>query len=86
MPTQRKRHNAAFKTQVALAAIRQEKTTHELTAEYGVHATQIHPWKKQALTAIPEAFSSRAARQEQDRQAEIDELHRQLGQVIAERD
>ncbi len=86
MPNQRKRHNAAFKTKVALAALRQDKTTNELTTEYGVHATQIHNWKKQALEAIPQAFSSQSSRQAQDRQAEIDKLHRQLGQVIAERD
>ena len=86
MTSQRKRHNAEFKTKVALAAIRQDKTTNELTTEYGVHATQIHNWKKQALSMIPQAFSGQASRVQQDRAAEVDELHRQLGQVIAERD
>lgn len=86
MPTQRKRHNADFKAKVALSAIRQDKTINQLTTEYGVHATQIHNWKKQAVSAISQAFSNRTARQEQNHVAEIDELHRQLGQVIAERD
>ena len=86
MPTPRKQHNAAFKAKVALAAIRQNKTTNELTSEYGVHATQISNWKKQALQAIPEAFSKRKSQEQQSHGAEIDELHRQLGQVIAERD
>ena len=86
MPTQRKRHNAEFKTKVALAAIRQEKTINELTSQYGVHSTQIHNWKKQALSIIPQAFSRQTAREQQDHQSQIDELHRQLGQVIAERD
>ncbi len=86
MGSQRKRHNAELKTQEALAAIGQAKTTNELTAEYGVHATQIHNWKKQALAMIPQALSRQASRVQQDRTAEIDELHRQLGQVIAERD
>ncbi len=88
MPSQRKRHNAEFKTRVALAAIRQDKTTNELTTEYGVHSTQIHSWKKQkqALAMMPQAFSRQSARTQQDRAAEVDELHRQLGQVIAERD
>ena len=86
MPNQRKSHNAEFKTKVALSAIRKDKTTSELTAEYGVHATQIISWKKQALTMIPQAFSCQSPRDQQDRAAEIDELHCQLGQVIAERD
>ena len=48
----RKRHTAEFKVKVALEAIRQRKTTNELTTEYGVHATQVSTWKKQALAAI----------------------------------
>jgi len=46
---------------VAVEAIRQQKTITELTAEYGVHATQIPAWKKQALAAIPEACSGKQA-------------------------
>lgn len=86
MSNQRKRHNTEFKTKVAIAAIRQDKTTNELTAEYGVHATQIHSWKKQALAMIPQAFSRQTSRVQRDHAAEVNELHRQLGQVIAERD
>ena len=82
----RKRHSADFKSKVAIEAIREQKTINELTAEYAVHATQIHNWKKQALAAIPAAFSTRQENQQQDQQAIIDELHRQLGQAIAERD
>ena len=53
----RKRHTAEFKVKVALEAIRQRKTTNELTTEYGVHATQVSTWKKQALASMPPAFS-----------------------------
>lgn len=87
MGSSRKNHTTAFKTKVALEAIRQFKTVNELTAEYGVHATQITRWKKQALDAIPAALGrggdGKAAR---DQSAEIDELHRQIGQLVAERD
>ena len=82
----RKRHTAEFKAKVAIDAIRQQKTTNELTAEYSIHATQINTWKKQALEAILQAFSNHKGTQALDRQAEIDELYRQLGQVVAERD
>ena len=49
----RKRHNAEFKSKVAIEAIKEHKTINELTAEYGVHATQISNWKKQALASYP---------------------------------
>ena len=86
MANVRKRHTAEFKAKVAVEAIRQQKTSNELTAEYGIHAPQINTWKKQALAAIPEAFSSQREKAQANQQGEIDELHRQLGQVIAERD
>jgi len=86
MATVRKRHTTEFKTKVAVEAIRQQKTANELTREYGIHATQITAWKKQALAAIPVAFSSKPGKAHDDRQAEIDELHRQIGRLIAERD
>ena len=82
----RKKHTIEFKTKVAIDAIRQQKTTNELTSEYGVHATQINSWKRLALEAIPLAFSGSKERLQHDHQTEIDELYRQLGQVVAERD
>ncbi|MGI9212679.1 MAG: transposase, partial [Methylococcaceae bacterium] len=59
MANVRKKHTAEFKTKVAVEAIRQQKTVNVLTAEYGVHATQIGVWKQQALAAIPTAFSGK---------------------------
>ncbi|CAK0762014.1 transposase [Gammaproteobacteria bacterium] len=86
MANVRKRHTVEFKIKVAVEAIRQQKTTNELTAEYGIHATQINTWKQQALAVIPEAFSSSRGKGRKNTQPEIDELHRQIGQLIAERD
>jgi len=86
MARTRKRHTAEFKSKVALEAIRQQKTANELTTEYGVHATQINAWKRQALEAIPKAFSSKKDKEQKNQQAEIDELHRQLGELVAQRD
>lgn len=82
----RKKHSVEFKVKVAVDAIRQLKTVNELTTEYGVHATQITTWKKQALAVIPAAFSGKQGPADDRQQAEIDELHRQIGQLIAERD
>ena len=86
MANVRKKHTAEFKAKVAVEAIRQQKTTNELTTEYGIHATQINTWKKLALAAIPEAFSTQKEKGQKSQQAEIDELHRQIGQLVAERD
>jgi len=86
MANVRKTHTTDFKAKVAIEAIRQQKTVNELTSEYGVHATQINLWKKQALAVIPEAFSGKKEKIQDNQQQNIDELHRQIGQLIAERD
>ena len=49
MATKRKVHTAAFKAQVALAALRGEQTANELAGHYGVHPTLGHAWKKHLL-------------------------------------
>ena len=36
----------AFKAKVALAAIKEDKTLGELSAEFGVHANMISQWKQ----------------------------------------
>ena len=50
MAGKRKVHTAAFKAQVALAALKGDRTVNELAGHYGVHPTLIHAWKKQLLT------------------------------------
>ena len=46
--SKRRNHDAAFKARVALEAVKGERTVSELAAEYGVHPTMIHQWKKVA--------------------------------------
>jgi putative transposase len=50
MKRTRRHHGAAFKTQVAFAAVKGEKTLAELATQFGVHPTQITEWKPQLLT------------------------------------
>lgn len=42
----RRNHDAGFKARVALKAVKGERTSSELAAEYGVHPTMIHQWSE----------------------------------------
>ena len=54
----RKKYSKELKTQIAVDAIKTQKTLAELASEYVVHANQISIWKKQLLDAAPAAFSN----------------------------
>ena len=82
----RKRYDGAFKAKVALLAIKGEQTTAEIASSYSVHPSQVTQWKKQVLEALPEVFSERNKKQEQNREEVESELYRQIGQLKVEVD
>ena len=55
----RRIHDAAFKTRVALEAIRGEKTIAQVAAEYGAHPNQVRQWRQKLLEELPQLFSDR---------------------------
>ena len=61
MKRTRKKHGAAFKAKVALAAIKGDRTVAELAVHFGVHPNQIHNWKKQLLDGAVSVFEGGAS-------------------------
>ena len=84
MAGKRKQHTAAFKAQVALAALKGDKTVNELAGQYGVHPTLIHAWKKQLLGGAEQVFSNGAKAVAHDAEAEKAELFEQIGRLQME--
>ena len=80
----RRNHSARFKAQVALEAIRGEKTIAEIAAHHEVHATQVTSWKNEVLENLAGIFGGESCgRDEKER---IRELHAKIGELTVERD
>jgi putative transposase len=70
------------KSQVALAAIKEEKTMAQISSDFQVHPTQVGLWKKQALDNLPELFKDGRKKEKEkqiDRQEELDNLYKIIG-------
>lgn len=80
----RKSHPAAFKAQVALAAVRGDRTVNALAAHFGVHP--IHGWKKQLQAGAVKVFESGPARAPADGEVRPAELYEQIGRLKVELD
>ena len=84
MSRKRKVHTPAFKAQVALAALKGDKTVNELAGHYGVHPTLIHGWKKQLNAGAEAVFGSPAKAASADAEARQAELFEQIGRLKRE--
>ena len=85
MATKRKQYTAAFKAQVALAALKGDKTVNELASQYGVHPTLIHDWKRQLLAGAEQVFANGVpANTAADAETQKAQLFEQIGRLKME--
>ena len=82
----RKPRSAQFKSQVALEALKNQKTMNELAAEYEIHPNQISQWKKQLLEGLPSLFANGRAKATQNDEALQGRLYEEIGRLKVELD
>ena len=86
MARKRKSHPAAFKAQMALAAMKGDKTVNELASLHGVHPTMIHAWKKQLVSNAEELFQSGVRPSSAEHETLQAQLYEQIGRLKTELD
>ena len=83
MKRTRRNHGATFKAQVALAAVKGDKTLAELSEQFHVHPTQVTEWKQQLLTRAADVFGGTKPT---SNTPDLKTLHAKIGQLALEND
>ncbi len=79
----RRKLGKQFKAKVALAALKGDKTTAELSSIYGVHNSLITKWAKQAREQLSDVFADNN-KKNHDNKKLIEELYQRIGQLSVE--
>ena len=80
----RRNHSPAFKPQVALEAVRGDKTLAELAQKHDLHPTQIIKWRKQLLDRAADVFGADSKPDEPV--IDLKDLHAKIGLRTLEND
>ncbi len=82
----RKKYGTDLKTKVALMVLKAQKSSSEISSEFGIHVSQVNRWKNQAAKALPDVFGGRSGRTFKAMEDDRDRLFQQIGRLQVELD
>jgi transposase-like protein len=82
----KRQHTAAFKAQVARAAIKAEQTVAQIASDNSVHTTQVNKWRRIADEGLPSLFSNNPSKVLAEKEKEIEQLQAAVGKREVELD
>jgi transposase-like protein len=82
----KKAYTPAFKAQVALELLKEEKTLAQLSAQYAVHANVLRDWRAQALKGLPTVFERHndVAELKATHAQQLEDLYAQIGRLTTQ--
>ena len=82
----KKVYSSAFKAQVVLELLKEEKSLAQLSSDHGVHANVLRDWKATAVTNLASLFKRRddVARAATQHQQQLDELYAEIGKLTTQ--
>ena len=84
MKRERRKFSAAFKSKVAIEALKEQMTLQELAKKFDVHPNQITGWKRVFIENASVVFESKSLNDSADQDKE--ELYNKIGHMQVEID
>ena len=85
----RKQYTAEFKAEVVKEILREEKTVSQISAEHGIHSSQLYKWRDQALAGLPSLFNEQAEKAQIEKEAEWQKereaLYAEIGRLTTQK-
>lgn len=77
----RRKFTAEFKSKVALEAVREQQSLHEIAKRYEVHPNQVTQWKKALLANAGSVFESERSQRDDvlKQKCKEERLYKQIG-------
>ena len=84
MSKTRKVYTPAFKSQVALEALKEIDTIGQIASKFEVHPTQIAKWKTKLKDNLPLVFTNAVDQEVKEKDILIERLYTQVGKLTTE--
>ncbi len=78
--------NSKVKAQIGLIALTNKKTINEIASDNNIHPTQVRRWRDKIQEGIESIFTDNHQKTIADKNAQIEELYKQIGQQKVEVD
>lgn len=82
----KRKFSAAFKSKVALEAIKEHKTINEIASEYQIQPGQVKEWKKQMLENMDKVFEKEDHSMEKKFEKKEENLLKTIGELKVDND
>ena len=82
----RKTYTPAFKAEVVLELLKEEKPLTQLASEHALHPNMLREWKTAAIRALPSAFEKRdtLATVQAAHEQQLQELYAEIGRLTTQ--
>jgi len=79
-------YTSAFKAQIVLEILKEEKTLTQIASAYGIHPSLVRDWRALALSGLPSIFEKRDTRvaTEAAHAQQVEELYAEIGRLTTQ--